>query len=162
MHPRNASTPPGPFYRPRPRSPKKAKSGPAQPIFHRHQKHLISQPNEAIPVDQKLSATTPFSAPRTPPCDLTRLSKPHFSPNSRTRQSNKNRPFPTASNADKACHSGPGPYIPNQHFCASPHLFLLPTGRQSRQKRPSHGPVSTVCTGPPPSDGALSTLAGSH
>ena len=145
--PKRQHPPPGPFYRPRRESSKKATSGPDKPNFSRQPKRLMSQSNGAIPVDQKLSPTSPFSTPRTPPCDSPGPSKPHFSPNSMTRQSNKNRPFPTASNADKACHSGPGPYIPNQLFRASPHLFLLPTGRQSRQKRPSHGPVSTVFTG---------------
>ena len=162
MHPRNASTPPGPFYRPRPRSPKKAKSGPAQPIFPRHQKHLISQPNEAIPVDQKLSPTSPFSTPRIPSCDHPGPSNPHFFPNSRTRQTIKTGHFPPLPMQTKRATQAPRP-TPPANVSVHLHIFssFQPATRAAKQGH-RIAPFPRFPQGPQPPEGALSTLAGSH
>ena len=160
--PETPAPPPGPFYRPRPRSSKKAKSGPAQPIFPRHQKRLMSQPNGAIPVDQKLSATTPFSAPRTPPCDSPGPSKPHFSPNSLTRRSIKTGHFPPLPMQTKRATQAPAPTSPT-NISAPHHIFssFQPAARAAK-KGHHMAPFPRFPQGPPPPEGALSTLAGSH
>ena len=117
MHPRNASTPPGPSDRPRRGSSKKAKSGPDKPNFSRQPKRLISRSHRSPCLAFKLSPTSPFSSPSNPSSHPSTPSKPHL-------------------------YRSPQPPRP----AVIPHSSTGPTTRKVCRTRPKSQPQKRICT----------------